>query len=121
MFGGKKKPLSRFALGVGIGGMIAFALGAFTANAFFARKQSPIASANTSPLLLEGLISIRFVVRRMSGGGGLSCPISSVNVNGKTCTANGCKPYSPTYPVMVCNFRGSDGSSSGCPPLEQCS
>lgn len=55
------------------------------------------------------------------GGGGSSyCPIPSVTVNGKTCTASGCKVYSPTYPVFVCNYRSNDGSSSGCPPLEQC-
>jgi hypothetical protein len=41
-------------MGVVIGGMIAFALGALTAKAYFARKQSPIPSPNTSPFLTEG-------------------------------------------------------------------
>ena len=54
------------------------------------------------------------------GGAGAYCPIPSVVVGGRTCTASGCKVYSPSYPVFVCNYRGSDGSSSGCPPLEQC-
>jgi hypothetical protein len=45
---------SRFALGIVIVGMIAFALGAFTTKAYFARKQSPIPTTNTSPFLIEG-------------------------------------------------------------------
>lgn len=53
MFGGKTLR-SRFALRVVLGGMIAFALGAFSAKAYLARKQSPIASPNTSPFLIEG-------------------------------------------------------------------
>ena len=55
------------------------------------------------------------------GGGAHYCSVSSIVVNGKTCTASGCRVYSPTYPVFICDYRGSDGSSSGCPPLEQCS
>lgn len=54
------------------------------------------------------------------GGGGSYCPIPSVTVNGKTCNASGCRIYSADYPVFVCNYRGSDGSSSDCPPLERC-
>jgi hypothetical protein len=55
------------------------------------------------------------------GGGGHYCSVSSVVVNGKTCTASGCRLYSNNYPVFVCDYRGSNGSSSDCPPLEQCS
>ncbi len=49
MVGGKALR-SRLAIGVVIGAMIAFALAALTAKAFFARKQS----TNTSPFLTEG-------------------------------------------------------------------
>ncbi|MEK6336541.1 MAG: hypothetical protein AABM67_16560 [Acidobacteriota bacterium] len=45
---------SRFSLGIVVGGMIAFALGAFTAKAYFARKQSPIPTSNANPFLIEG-------------------------------------------------------------------
>jgi hypothetical protein len=56
-----------------------------------------------------------------SGGGGpVYCPVPSVTVNGRTCAASGCKLYSSTYTAFVCDYRSSDGSSSGCPPLEQC-
>lgn len=53
MFGGKALRY-RLTMGLVIGGTIAFALGAFTAKAYFARKQSLIPSPNTSPLLIEG-------------------------------------------------------------------
>lgn len=53
MFGGKALR-SRFAMGVVIGGTMAFALGAFTGKEYFARKQNPISSPNPSPLLIEG-------------------------------------------------------------------
>lgn len=43
----------RFALGLIIGGTIAFALGAFTAKAFFARKQIPNSRPQT-PFLTQG-------------------------------------------------------------------
>ena len=52
MFGGRVLH-SRFALGIIIAGMIAFALGAFSTKAYFARKHNPIPS-NTSPFLIEG-------------------------------------------------------------------
>lgn len=50
MLGGK----ARIVLGVMIVATIAFALGAFTAKAYLAQKQGPIASTNTNPLLIEG-------------------------------------------------------------------
>jgi hypothetical protein len=55
------------------------------------------------------------------GGGGATwyCGISSVEVNGKTCTSVGCRAYSSNDPTQVCVFRSSDGKG-GCPPLEQC-
>jgi hypothetical protein len=53
MFGGRALR-SRFTLGIVIGGMIAFALGAFTAKAYFARKQSPAPISNTNAFLIEG-------------------------------------------------------------------
>lgn len=54
-----------------------------------------------------------------SGGAGWYCPIASVQVGEKTCTATGCKAYSREEPTQVCVFRSSDGRG-GCPPLEQC-
>jgi hypothetical protein len=56
-----------------------------------------------------------------SGGGGAGwyCPIASVQVGEKTCTAVGCRAYSSSEPTQVCVFRSSDGKG-GCPPLEQC-
>lgn len=53
MFGGKALR-SPFVLGMVIGGLIAFPLGAFTGRGYLARKQLPIARPNTSPLLMEG-------------------------------------------------------------------
>src|ERR1700730_6705749 len=53
MFSGKALR-SRFTLGVLIGGLVAFALGAFTTKAYITRKQSSIPSPNTSPFLIEG-------------------------------------------------------------------
>lgn len=52
MLGGKALHY-RFALGLIIGGTIAFALGAFTAKAFFARKQIPNSRPQT-PFLTQG-------------------------------------------------------------------
>ena len=52
MFGGRARR-SRFAMGIVMGGVIAFALGALTAKAYFAR-QSPIPTSNTNPFLIEG-------------------------------------------------------------------
>jgi hypothetical protein len=53
MLGGKA-PHYRFALGIIIGGTIAFALGAFAAKGFLVAKQDPNASTHTSPFLTEG-------------------------------------------------------------------
>lgn len=53
MFGGKTLR-TRFALGVVVGGTIAFALVAVSVKAYLARQQSPIATLKTSPFLIEG-------------------------------------------------------------------
>lgn len=53
MFRDKTLPF-RFTLALVLAGMITFALGAFSAKVYLARKQSPITSPKSSPFLIEG-------------------------------------------------------------------